>query len=220
MYRKVTKAIVFTLLLTLSAPLLSSAATPSPTATITQASLQEHRHIRALTASALAQIAHAQQTAGKKDIPQTLAFLTRAQALLDDAQASRPNAQVLALSAYFRLTLTGKDNTEALAGLLPIYRALADMGDSRTVTDAHAHLDEAKNALENQQRDKVLPALQAMDAGLSTASIDFPLRAAQDELTALIRHVETHHGGDDKKFQSVQTQLLSLLSGLNSAPGR
>lgn len=174
---------LFTLLvLTWTFPLRADTA-PTPPASLLPPNTVER--ISGLATQALLETARARQALDDKHTEETLATLGQVRVLVEMAAAARPTASANNLLGYLRLQLKTEDNQEALADLLPAYRALHRLPVDRLM-DARQAFDHLKQALQNGDRASALKALDTSEHALSIDFIDLPLAAAREDVRTLL----------------------------------
>lgn len=175
-------------------------------------SADDRHRLRSLSAEALAKVARARVALHNHKPARALRRLSEVRTLLDLIRAARPTAEVDAMLHYLHAQQELEDNQQALADLLPVYRALDAMAPSRPVHAARERLDAAKQDLEQQSRDDARKELDAMTQSLVIDGVDFPLHAATDTLTKLMRklnHGDAHIDASD--LGPVEKNLLRIV---------
>jgi hypothetical protein len=169
--------------------------------------------IRALVATALAEVAAARLAAHDDKPDELVQNLLDARQVFDLIKAARPTGEVDAVLRYFRAHLSFEDNAQALADLLTLYNTLDAMPASGETTAAREHLQRLKHALQNNNRAGALKELGDVRKALVIDDVDFPLHAADDKLRTIISSFMQNHALPKRPdLLGVETDLLAILN--------
>lgn len=213
------KAIVSTILL---APFILCATTYAATTdTIHNASpvvtnqTEEVLQIRALAASALAQVAHIRAQVRNNKYDHVRDNLVQLYTLIELIKAARPTGEVDALIVFYREHLAFEDNKQILADILPLYRALDTLPNSQQKQKARKQLNDVRNALQEGKRSDALKALEAMQLTLAIDGVDFPLQAAEEKLQNIANlYDEQHRLSKVPELLGLETDLLQIIHAI------
>lgn len=155
-------------------------------------SIEQQNRLSDIAVKALHQIAAARGAIAKRDARSANQALDNASALLNTLQTSLPTARVTDRIWIAQKHLEYEDSARVLPDLVPIYADLHALQDFIPVQQAQAHLDEARNHLQQGQKQPAADALRATDAALIYAEADLPLahtrRAVDTARLALDKH--------------------------------
>lgn len=177
---------------------------------------------RVLVASALEKVAEAEHgvQAAKDDqkaLSRVVGSLSRARDLIALARMDQPTGEARALLSYLQLKLKIEDNREALVDLLPLERALEQLGNDPGLQHTRELLQNAKRALETPDHALALKTLEELDRTLVRDWVDLPLDAAADTIRQALDQIMVQQQPPTADLlPAAEKSLLQLLSGTAS----
>lgn len=144
--------------------------TPVDEATISSSAVKVLRHIAD---------ARGALQGDKPDTAKAKAQLNQSEILMDVIQAALPTTQVKDRIWVAKKHLEYENTQEVLPDLIPIYSSLQELVDYVPAAKAKAHLDDAKQALEEGDKEKAAERLQAVDDALLYVEADLPLSSTR-----------------------------------------
>ncbi len=124
--------------------------------------------------------------------------LKSAQEMMEDIRASLPTTRIKDHIWVARKHLSYDASEDVLQDLIPIYASLDEIQSFVTVDETRKQLDDAKNALENDNKERGAKALKLAEESLVYVEIDLPLsfteRKVAEALHLLAEGKETDAG--------------------------
>ena len=138
-------------------------------------SFPQQEKIAGLAVNALKHIAKARGFIHDENIADAKRELADSQKLMEDIRASLPTTRIKDHIWVARKHLSYEASEEVIPDLVPIYASLDEIQSFVSVDKTRAHLDEAKKALKEGDKEKGAKALELAGESLVYVEIDLPL---------------------------------------------
>jgi YfdX protein len=178
-------------------------------------SFPQQERIANLAVKALKHIAKARGFIYESNVADARRELAKSQKLMELIRASLPTTRIKDHIWVAKKHLSYEDSEEVIPDLVPIYASLDEIQSFVSVDKTREHLDEAKKALEKDDKKKGAASLELAGESLVYVEIDLPLRYTERKVAKALHLLAEGKGKEaDQALKAAEegVQVISISS--------